>query len=82
MLSIKARLGGPLHSDDSPSKLDLLEYTDVSRTSVSTTVPVDNDATPTGILVVLPPGEEVHNDQLTRWIVDPGSNTHVFNSET
>jgi hypothetical protein len=32
--------------------------------------------------VALPLGKEVYNDLLTRWIVDPGSNTHVINSKT
>ena len=82
VLSIGARLGRSLHQDDSLSKVDLSEYMDKSSTSDSTTVPVDNNMTPTDTLVALSLSKEVHNDLLTHWIVDPRSNTHVINSKT
>jgi hypothetical protein len=80
MLSIGARLE-PLYHNDSLSNFALPEYMNESHTSDSTIIPVDSNMTSTSILVALPLGEEVYNDLLMRWIVDPGSNTHVINSE-
>jgi hypothetical protein len=82
VVGLGTKLGDSPYRGGSSSGIELLECSDQSSIGDSSIVHADNNVNPTGTLVALPLGEEVHNDLLTRWIVDPGFNAHVINSET
>lgn len=78
---------GPIQLDDGlpPSGNDSFAISMSAKPDspidVSSAIHADSAVAPADTLTTMSLGKSVNNNLLTRWIVDPGSNTHVINSE-